>query len=412
MNNNIIDNINIFPPIKNGQQIIVLGDIHGDLQLAIKLLLIAGVIMIDNNNVIYNRDPYTSYTTLNEIWPVWIGCDTIVVQLGDQIDSKRIPNGSTTKDEGYRAYDFNVLLLFDRLDKQAQAFGGRVISLLGNHEIMNFDGDPIKRFSYVNDEELNTDNKLRYNNFFTYEELTNKNPTYQDNNIAQRIDLLSQKTINNKQNKINETLINRKAIVIIGDLVFVHGGLLKNFAKNYNIKEVNEAFKQFMINGIIDKIISDFNEHDDPIHRNINDENAPNTLINPLWNRSMGRTRKPYDCKDWHIIKQEISDNWLNNIYTINGIFVGHTPQMMDGINEICNKEIWRVDTGSSYGFEDPRMYTDNYYYESKIKNNDARKPQVLIITKSQTGYVYEIKKSLNWSSSKYYFDSIEKKVK
>ena len=55
----------ILPPVK---RIIVLGDLHGDWKLTIESLKIAKLIN----------------TKLN-----WVGGDTIVVQLGDQIDSCR-----------------------------------------------------------------------------------------------------------------------------------------------------------------------------------------------------------------------------------------------------------------------------------------------------------------------------------
>ena len=70
----------------------------------------------------------------------WIGGNTVVVQLGDQIDRCRFSNipcyiqGATEYDEGN---DLKLLKYFTQLHKQAQKHGGAVYSLLGNHEVMN-----------------------------------------------------------------------------------------------------------------------------------------------------------------------------------------------------------------------------------------------------------------------------------
>jgi hypothetical protein len=70
---------------------------------------------------------------------------TIVVQIGDQVDRCRPEPGkkctdpdTTPNDEGR---DIDILELFNELHKKAKKYGGGVYSLLGNHEIMNVDGD-------------------------------------------------------------------------------------------------------------------------------------------------------------------------------------------------------------------------------------------------------------------------------
>lgn len=107
-------------------RIIVFGDIHGDFRLALAMLADSKVIEIKNKKII------------------WRGGDTYVIQVGDQIDRCRpidnmiCKNKNTTyKDE---ANDIKILKLFTNLDKQARKVGGAVISLLGNHEIMNSTG--------------------------------------------------------------------------------------------------------------------------------------------------------------------------------------------------------------------------------------------------------------------------------
>ena len=113
----------IFP---DAPRIVVLGDIHGDYKFAIDLLIIAKVI-----------------PKSGEI--KWIGNNTVVVQVGDQIDRCR-PIGNMLCDNPKllgntdEASDLKILSLFTELDKQARYMGGRVISLLGNHELLNVAG--------------------------------------------------------------------------------------------------------------------------------------------------------------------------------------------------------------------------------------------------------------------------------
>ena len=80
----------------------------------------------------------------------WIGGDTYIVQLGDQIDRVRpqkwdhndITKDSAFNDEGTT---LEILYLFYYLNELASKNEGRVFSIIGNHEIMNVEAD----FRYV-----------------------------------------------------------------------------------------------------------------------------------------------------------------------------------------------------------------------------------------------------------------------
>nr|CCC91152.1 putative serine/threonine protein phosphatase [Trypanosoma congolense IL3000] len=89
-----------------GRQIVVVGDLHGDLNQTLSVLKIAG--LVDGHQH-------------------WIGGDTYFVQLGDILDVG--PD------------DISIVNLLMRLEKEARAAGGNVIELLGNHEIRNLLGD-------------------------------------------------------------------------------------------------------------------------------------------------------------------------------------------------------------------------------------------------------------------------------
>jgi len=91
--------------------LIVIGDLHGDLAAALRALRLAGVL----------EDGKSSDTEAAVHWRS--GCKSVVVQVGDQID--RMPA------------DREVLELFARLGSEAAMNGGALVSLLGDHEILN-----------------------------------------------------------------------------------------------------------------------------------------------------------------------------------------------------------------------------------------------------------------------------------
>jgi hypothetical protein len=87
-------------------RVVAVGDVHGDLPAFKAILAEAGV--VDGSGA-------------------WAGGETVLVQLGDLID--RGPSARGT-------LDFVMAL-----EQAAAKRGGRVVSLLGNHEVMNITGD-------------------------------------------------------------------------------------------------------------------------------------------------------------------------------------------------------------------------------------------------------------------------------
>jgi len=264
------------------ERIIIIGDIHGDIKRFKNILIDAQII---NKNIEWIAKPP----------------NTMVIQLGDQVDSQnRVPTNE------WEVLDDTEMIHFTNfINNVAKTKGGKVISLIGNHELMNVIGN----FSYVSTKSINNS---RYEMF-------------------------------KPSGTLSSILCNRPIVVKIGELLFCHAGLrkihmeiLKKYSKD--LSYLNIIWKNFMQNQsvlvedkeIFDKIILD------------------NEGI--LWNR---------DLDPSETIK-EILDS-INCIY----MFVGHTT--VDNVKMINN--VWYVDTGISRAFGTKSyQYIDIQNYNINIK--------------------------------------------
>ena len=282
----------ILPPVK---RIIVIGDLHGDLNITLRTLKIAKLIDEQNN---------------------WIGKDTVVVQVGDQIDRCRY-NGilcnkkeATINDEGS---DIIILELFTKLHKQAKIYGGAVYSLLGNHELMNVQND----LRYVS-----------YEGFRQFDNTVINGKLINDGEEARKI-------LFSPGQKYAEFLAcTRQVVLIIGKNIFIHGSIIPKLIKKYSIKSINKIMTLYLLNLI---------KENNYIYKDI----FKSKEYSPLWDRIQGLmvlNNNNNNCND--ILYP------LQYIYNVNNIFVGHTPNLNNGINSTCNKHIWLTDYGASKSFD------------------------------------------------------------
>lgn len=177
--------------ISGVKKIAVIGDIHGDRKALIKCLKLAGV--VDKN--------------LN-----WNGGKTHVVQLGDILDRKS-RSSYNKSDELSEKWIIDKLL---DLKHQAQNSGGDVHIIIGNHELMNFEGD----FRYVS--------------------------SYGMQDFNYRKEILAGK----KYAKL--LACNSVGILKINNWIFSHAGIVPHV--NKNISKINEEVRNFMLG------LSDFSE--------------------------------------------------------------------------------------------------------------------------------------------------------
>ena len=312
----------IYPKVS---KLVAIGDIHGDLSVAIKSLKLAGVISMSIN------DNIKDISSIN-----WIGGNTHVVQLGDQIDRVRpekffnnlcVEENNICEDEGS---DLKIICLFERLHSQAQKQGGALISILGNHELMNVDQD----FRYVSPKEFR-----EFGNFFKGKLEFNSNVPY---GFKERVDAFKPGGILSKK-----LALTRYSVVQVGSWIFVHGGITPKCANDYSIDDINYYIRRWLYG---DTSLENMN-HINNLYHNDDDE------YSPFWSRTFSDMDEWCDSRCLNEFNKTIHylniKNKRNNNNVIKGMIMGHSPQFMynKSINSSANNRIWRVDVGASKAF-------------------------------------------------------------
>ena len=248
-------------------RIVAFGDLHGDLGATIEVLKLAGAIDDDLQ---------------------WIGNELVVVQTGDQLD----------RGDDERA----ILDLLVRLSREAAAAGGAVHVLNGNHEIMNVGLD----LRYVTD-----------GGFESFED------------VAQGVEvdsLLASLPEEQRGRAVAfrpggpyaEILAERNSVVIVGDNVFVHGGVLPEHI-DYGIERLNAELHAWM-------------RGDGPCPEVINGRNSV------TWARNFSFEVDDDDCTVLAGVLERLGASRM---------VVGHSVQE-EGINSFCGDRVWCIDTGMS----------------------------------------------------------------
>lgn len=376
--------------LPHARRIIVIGDIHGDLDAAVKCLILAGCIApIDPPEIktIENMDAF--FKSL-----IWIGADTQVVQLGDQIDRVRprtwdrnsISQTDAHEDEGSTLEIFYLFWHLNHLALKAQPHAGAVHCIIGNHEIMNVEGD----FSYVSSAEFNSfKNHLAHvyssRSKFPYHSRTLKN-THETRKskslpVGYRERLYAFSPTGLCSNFMAQ---NYYTLLQIGNWLFCHGSPTLSTFASYEIDLINTITSMYLL-GLDSKDSNKVEYHFDKIMNNDTSTKIPTSLI---WSRTFGEMQpeqSEYELADMldTILATYNKKNNNNNILSQNiatHIAIGHTPQIHDnkqiGINSTCNGRVWRCDVGMSKAFTNK----DNFNKKRKIQVLEIidNKPHVL----------------------------------
>ena len=256
-------------------RIVAIGDVHGDLEATRRALRLGGAIDADDR---------------------WIGGALVVVQAGDQLD-----RGDDEQE---------IVDLFERLVVDARAAGGTFVVLNGNHELMNVLGD------------------LRYvtpGGFRDFEGVAGADPG--DPRFAplppeQRARAAAFAPGGPYARKLAE----RHLAAIVGDTVFVHGGILPEQVDG--LVALDAGVQAMMRGEAVDRRIAA----------------AAMDPEGPLWARDFAWTEEPEVCA-------RLGDSLAK--LGVTRMVVGHTVQQ-DGINSACDGRVWRIDVGLAAHYSGP----------------------------------------------------------
>jgi len=264
-NNNII--LSDYGIIDSKDSIIVIGDLHADFlktkEIFVKLKL------IDNNDN-------------------WIGGNTTVIQVGDQLDGSR---GFNVEASG----ELELLNFMEMINYKANKSDGAVYSLIGNHEFMNLMG----YFRYASKEDIKEQEK-----------------------IMPRRELFKPGGI-----IFGELSKSRFSILKIGNLVFSHAGVHNDIIDEdpYSFIIKINMYTKMILNGEIDLW--------NPI--------VEKYFMGPfgiLMNRELSGEK----------LKQSEYDDSLKKLNCSHQI-IGHTIQ--DNINSVYDGKLYLTDIAISGGF-------------------------------------------------------------
>jgi hypothetical protein len=247
-------------------RLVAIGDLHGDLAATRAVLRLAGAVG--------EKD-------------AWAGGDLVLVQTGDQLD-----RGDDEPE---------ILDLLDRLAAEAAAAGGAVHVLNGNHEFLNVKGD------------------VRYVTLDGFADflaeplpgLAGAPPATVVAAVLARIKAFK------PGGPMALRLAARNVVAVVGDTVFVHGGVLPNVAE-YGVERLNQESREWLRG-----------ERSSP----------PDLLLDrdgPVWSRHYSKDTGEDDCR---LLAETLERLGASRMV------VGHTVQK-DRITSGCDGRVWRIDVG------------------------------------------------------------------
>ncbi|MQM21991.1 hypothetical protein Taro_055039 [Colocasia esculenta] len=278
-------------------RLVAIGDLHGDLPKAAQAFALAGL-----------ADPATGR---------WTGGTSVAVQVGDVLD-----RGGD---------EIRLLYLLHRLKIEAAHAGGQLLTILGNHDVMNVAFD----FRYVTREGLAEFERWGswYREGIAMKRLCDgvEDPGDPFEGIPRVFQGVKEECFEGFRARIaalrpngpisRKFLAGNQTVVVVGDSVFVHGGLLRDHVE-YGLERLNEEVRAW-IEGSEGSWMPRLLRGRDSL----------------VWLRKFSDGE---NCDCAHL--EEV----LSSIPGVRRMVMGHTIQ--ERINGVCENRAIRVDVGLSKG--------------------------------------------------------------
>lgn len=253
-------------------RVVAVGDVHGDLSAVTRALRMARLIDKDQN---------------------WVGGTATLVQVGDLLD----------RGDDERA----ILVMFERLRGQATRAGGRVITLIGNHEVMNAVAD----FRYTTSAGFNDfEGTATAATAHVGADASFGSPQPDSVDAGRRAAFAP-------GGPWARRIARFGVIAIVGDTLFAHGGVLPAHI-TYGLNRINRDVRMWLLG-------------DGPYPQYISRPDSP------VWTR-LYASRDPSVC--------EVLDTVLKRSGA-KRMVVAHTVQRK-GVTSACAGRLWRIDVGMS----------------------------------------------------------------
>lgn len=248
-------------------RIVAIGDLHGDYDAMVRAFRLAGA----------TDERFT-----------WTGGDLTVVQTGDQVD-----RGDD---------DRKILDALDRLVGEATKAGGALHVLNGNHELMNVALD----FRYVTDPSLSS-----------FDDLVPKGPAVAS---LEKVPAPARGRAAAflPGGPYARKLAERPFVLVLGDNVFVHGGILPKHV-DYGLDKLQGETRAWL-------------RGEGPAPRAMMSDDAP------VWVRAYSAAPGKEECATLSETLGKVGAKRM---------IMGHTVQR-GGITSACDEKAWRVDVGMS----------------------------------------------------------------
>lgn len=282
--------------------IVAIGDLHGDYDAYRSLIAEAGVVDARGR---------------------WGGGKAIFVQMGDVPD--RGPDSR------------KIISHLMKLEKQARRKGGAVVALIGNHEAMNIVGDlryvhpgEYAAFATSRSKRLRED-YFRRNAERLTEQYRARDPSLTDEGVRDAfyaeapLGFLEHRAAWSPTGDIGAWVSAHDAVHIVGDTLFVHGGISSAYAAT-PVEEINARVRA-ALRGDGDRAI-------------LEDE------AGPLWFRGLAEETP----------EGEAAVAAATSAYGVSRIVIAHTPNL-EGVRSLYGGRVVLIDTGISAYYGGTRSF-------------------------------------------------------